>query len=135
MFFVQTLLATLATASALAPPSLPPTSITSLDQTNLTTQATYYQGGAPSAACGLPVSSGVLVPNTCHQALVYGIGVQQLEDYKCTYTIYQGSKNCGDDATGVTNVTVPKGMDSTCVDAGVYDGGNLVHGLTFSYAV
>ncbi|KAK4554915.1 hypothetical protein LTR86_008063 [Recurvomyces mirabilis] len=127
MFSVPNLLATLATASALALPSLPATSTPSRDQTNLTTQATYYQGGTPSAACGFAVSSGTLIPDTCHQALVYGIGVQQLEDRECTYTIYQGSKNCGDDATSVTNVTVPMGTDSTCVDAGVYDGGNFVH--------
>jgi len=127
MFSLSTLLPILATASAFALPAVSPASTASQDQTNLTTQATYYQGGSPSAACGFAVSSGTLVPHTCYQALVYGIGVQQLEDHECTYKIYQGSKNCGDDATGVTNVTLPMGKDSTCVDAGVYDGGIFVH--------
>ncbi|KAK5108711.1 hypothetical protein LTR62_007858 [Meristemomyces frigidus] len=129
MSHILTFLATLATkTTALA---LPASALSqAAPQNTTTTTAVYYQGGNPSSACtnaSTPVSSGLLTNGTCQQLMVYGLGIDQLSDRECNYVLYRGSTDCDGDGSTVTRVVVPVGNESTCIDAGVYDGGMLEH--------
>ena len=93
-----------------------------------TTEVTYYQGESTSDSCGLEaVSSGNITSGVCNTAYTYAITVQPLADRDCEYVLWEGSSNCGPDATQKSKSLLPAGGHPVCVTTGVLDGGKFEH--------
>ena len=94
--------------------------------TTLTTDVTYYQGSASTAgSCGEEaVATGNITSGTCATLYTYALSIQPLADQDCEYLLYEGSSDCGSDAT---TTLLPAGGLAVCVTTGVLDGGEFMH--------
>lgn len=97
-----------------------------------TTSVTWYQSPLYFAgksetmdtSCGFAVSSGTMKHEVCTKLYTLAMGVQQSPHKDCKFKMWTGSTTCeGSDKW--TEIVVPKGNGTTCMDTGVLDGGKF----------
>jgi len=77
------------------------------------------------STCGsVKVSSGTLTLNTCTELYTYGMGIHQSQYRSCTLKLWKDAKTCGDDGSS-TQIVVPQGNGTTCINTGDLDGGKF----------
>jgi hypothetical protein len=91
------------------------------------TNATFFQPGGDDVTCGTPVATGTLNAGSCLKLTTFGVSVQQVAGFDCTFALYTGTQSCDAGAAGVsvTDTDIPAGEGQTCVKTGVQDGGEF----------
>jgi len=95
------------------------------------TSVAWYQGSMSftgqssnqNTACGqIEVSSGSMATSTCTNLYTAGMGIPQRSDRTCVFKLWEGDSTCASNSSW-TEIVIPKGSETTCINTGVLDGG------------
>lgn len=97
----------------------------------LTTSVTWYQPPlyftgqyeTMSTTCGLAVSSGNMTHGGCTELFTDAMGIEQHPKRDCVFKMWTDTTTCAGSQS--TEIVVPKGSGSTCINTGVLDGGKF----------